>query len=157
MDGKLVFWTAAFLNMAAIVVLAGLGVRARRLGAIARHRRAMLTAAGLVALFLLAYALKLPLLGREDTASWSTADLWLLRVHELCVAVMLLAGALAASRARRLSRTRNATRRPEDPLAAPRTVRWHRGPGWTAVAAAVLGFLTAGLVLLGMYERAGLL
>jgi hypothetical protein len=115
----------------------------------------MLTAAALVALFLLSYLLKLALIGREDLASWDTSSIWMLRIHELCVFTMLAAGITAGTRALRLRRTRNATRDPQDPPAPASLVRWHRGAGKTAVCAAALALGFAGLVLAGMYRRAG--
>jgi uncharacterized membrane protein YozB (DUF420 family) len=156
MDPKLLYWTGAFLNMGVIVGLAAWGVRARRRGAMALHRRNMLAAISLVLLFVVSYLFKLALLGREDLAVWASADLWTLRIHELCVLVMVVAGGVAAWRGRRLSTTRNTTLSPDDPPAPARLADGHRHAGWTAVAAVVLGFLTAGLVLAGMYRRAGL-
>lgn len=157
MDPKLVFWTSAFANMGLVLGLAATGVRHRRRGDVPRHRRNMLSAAALVGLFLAGYALKLAFLGREALETWSPAAIWTLRLHELCVATMLLAGGLAGVRATALRRTRNASRNPADPPAARPVVDWHRRAGWTAVVAAGLGFATAALVLLGMYRRAGLL
>jgi hypothetical protein len=115
----------------------------------------MLTAAALVGVFLISYACKLALIGREDRASWGALSIWVLRIHELCVLVMLVAGAIAGTRALRLLRTRNATRDPRDPPAPAELVRWHRGAGKIAVCAALLALGFAGLVLAGMYRRAG--
>jgi uncharacterized membrane protein YozB (DUF420 family) len=157
MDPKLAFWTGALINMSAIVILAALGVRERRRGAIAAHRRRMLAAGALVGLFLAAYAVKLALLGREDRSSWGATSVWVLRIHELCVLTMVVAGGLAAARGRRLASTRNATGDPGHPVAPPRLSAGHRRAGWAAVVAAVLGFVTAAGVLAGMYRRAGLL
>lgn len=157
MDPKLLFWTGAFANMGFVLGFAWAGVRQRRRGDIDRHRRSMGVAAALVGAFLLAYALKLALLGREALETWSLAAVWTLRIHELCVAGMLLAGGAAALRALALRSTRNATRSPDDPVAPPGMATWHRRAGWVAVLSAALGFATAGLVLAGMYQRAGLL
>jgi len=156
MDPKLMFWTGALANMGAVVALAALGVWARRRGDIVRHSRLMLSGGALVSLFLLSYLVKLVCLGREDMETWSSGAVWLLRVHETCVLVMLVAGFLAARRGMAMARTRNVTRDPSDPPAAPERVRGHRLAGWTAASAAVAGFLAACLVLFGMYERAGL-
>jgi hypothetical protein len=157
MDPKLLYWTGALVNMAVVVALAARGVQLRRRGEIARHRRHMLGAGALVGLFLVSYAFKLAWLGREALELWSPADVWVLRLHETCVLTMLLAGGFAASRGFRLAHTRAASGRPGDPPAPPALARWHRRGGWLAVAGAVLGLLTAGLVLLGMYRRAGIL
>ena len=156
MDPKLLFWTGALANMSVVVSLAALGVRARRRGDIARHRRLMLTGGALVSLFLLSYVVKLLCLGREDMDTWSSGAVWMLRVHETCVLVMLVAGCLAARRGLAMARTRNVTHDPSDPPAAPERARGHRLAGWAAASAAAAGFLTACLVLFGMYERAGL-
>jgi uncharacterized membrane protein YozB (DUF420 family) len=157
MEPKLAFWTAALCLMAGVVAVAGVGVSRRRRGDVSGHRRAMLGAGALVGLFVVAYVGKVLLLGREATSQWSPADRIVLWVHESCVAVMLGAGALAFARARRLARTRNATRDPADPVAPAPLARGHRGAGWVALAAAAAGWATALLVLAGMYRRAGLL
>lgn len=157
MDPKLLYWTGAFLNMGVIVVFAVWGVVARRRGAMALHRRNMLVGVALVLLFVLSYVFKLLLLGREDLDAWTSADLWTLRVHELCVLAMVVAGGVATWRGRALASTRNTTFSPQDPPAPVPLARGHRLAGWIAVAAVVLGFLTAALVLAGMFRRAGLL
>jgi uncharacterized membrane protein YozB (DUF420 family) len=155
MDARLLFWTGALANMGLVLAFAVLGVWRRRVGDVPGHRRSMLTAGALVGLFLAAYVLKVVFLGREPRATWSPAALWVLRVHELCVATMLVGGATAGLRALALRLTRNASRNPADPPASRSLVLWHRRAGWTAVTAAALGFVTAALVLAGMYGRAG--
>jgi hypothetical protein len=157
MDPKLLYWTGAFANMGVVVALAVRGVWLRRRGEIARHRRHMLGGGALVLLFLVSYALKLAWLGREALEHWSAADVWVLRLHETCVLAMLVGGGFAASRGFRLAGTRAASGRADDPPAPPALARWHRRGGWLAVSGAVLGLLSAGLVLLGMYRRAGIL
>jgi uncharacterized membrane protein YozB (DUF420 family) len=155
MDAGLLFWSAALANMSVLVSLALMGVWQARLGRVERHRRLMLIAAGLVGLFVLSYLAKLALLGGEDLASWSPIDGAVLRVHETCVLVMLLGGIVAGRRAWRMRKTRKVTRRPEDPPPPPSVLRWHRRAGWSAVVGALLGLLTAILVLAGMFRRAG--
>jgi len=155
MEPRLAYWTFALFDLAAVVGLAAAGVAALRRGNVTRHRRRMLAAAALVGLFVLSYLAKLALLGREDLASWGGTSIWVLRIHELWVFTMLLAGAVAGSRALRLRHTRNATRNPQDPVAPAALVRWHRGAGWTAVTAAAFALAFALLVLAGMYRRAG--
>lgn len=157
MDPKLLFWTGALVNMVVIVVLAFAGVRARRRGDIPLHRRLMLSCAGLVGFFLSSYVLKLAFLGREDLSLWSPYAVWVLRFHETCILLMLLAGFLAARRGMALAGTRNVTHDPADPVAAPERARGHRGAGRLAVAAAVFGVLSAAVVLFDMYQRAGML
>jgi uncharacterized membrane protein YozB (DUF420 family) len=157
MDAKLLFWTGALVLMGAVVAFAITGVRRRRRGDLAGHRRAMLSASALVALFLLGYVAKVAWLGHEQPAAWAGGDRLVLRVHELCVFTMLAAGGVAGARAFRLRATCNATRDPADPPAPEALARWHRRAGWTAVVAAAAGWLTACLVLVGMYRRAGIL
>lgn len=157
MDPKLLFWTGAFANMGVIVGFAAWGVAARRRGAMALHRRNMLIGVGLVLLFVLSYLIKLLLLGREDRSAWSSGDVWTLWIHELCVLAMLIAGGVAAWRGRKLATTRNNTLSPQDPPAPAGLARGHRLAGWAAVIAVLLAFLTASLVLAGMYRRAGYL
>jgi len=153
-DPKLLYWTGAFLNLGAIVVLALRGVAQVRRGEVEAHRRSMLAGAWLIGAFLVSYALKLHWLGREDLASWSRLHVHNLRFHESCVLLMLLAGSVALTRARAMRRTRERTRDPGDPPAPESTLRWHRRAGWTGVVASVAGLLTAGVILVGMYGRA---
>lgn len=155
MDPKLAFWCAALINMFFILALVTFGILGIRRGNVARHRRCMKTSAWLIAAFLAAYAIKLELLGHEDLSSWSAAAIWNLRVHETCVLTMVLGGAIALTRARRMRATRNVSRLPSDPAAAGPIVHWHRRAGWTAAIGAVLGFATAAWVLVGMFERLG--
>jgi uncharacterized membrane protein YozB (DUF420 family) len=157
MDPKLWFWTAALALMGGVVACAAVGIARRRRGEMRGHRSAMLAAAALVGLFLLSYLLKVALLGHEEISTWSEGDRLTLWIHEGCVAVMLGSGAMGGWRAWRLRRTRNATLDPRDPVAPVRLARWHRRAGWTATVAAGAGWLTALLVLVGMYRRAGLL
>ena len=156
MDPKLLYWTGAFLNMGVVVGLVAAGVRARRRGAIAVHRRNMLIGILLVVAFLLSYTVKLFALGREDLAVWSAVDIWTLRIHETCVFTLIVAGGIAAWRGSRLARTRNVTHALDDPPAPAKLARGHRLAGWVAAVSVCLGFLTAGMVLAGMYRRAGL-
>ncbi len=153
MDAKLLYWTGAFVNLAVIVLLAARGVSQVRRGEIEAHRRSMLTGAWLIAAFLVSYVFKLMFLGREDLDLWSRLHINNLRFHETCVLLMILAGSIALTRARAMRGTRQRTRNPEDPLARASTVAWHHRAGWTAIVASVLGLLTAGAILVGMYGR----
>ena len=153
MDAKIVYWTGAFINFGLITALAIRGVRQIRRGDLVRHRRSMLTCVALVGAFLVSYGVKLAVLGRENLAIWSGLDRGILRFHEACVLVMLVAGAVAITRVRRLwsSRVVSPDLIQSAPLAP--TLRWHRRAGWTGVGAATLGLLTAAMVLFGMYAR----
>lgn len=152
MDPRVLYWTAAWLNMAFVTALALTGVAAIRSGRIETHRARMITAAVLVALFLVSYPVKVILLGREDLASWPSREVAILRFHEVCVALMVLGGSAALVLARSL-RLRAA---PEEARAGrPRLVALHRWAGRLAVSATVLGLLSAGAILAGMWGRAG--
>jgi hypothetical protein len=103
--------------------------------------------------------LKLALLGREALAQWSDAAIWTLRIHELCVAVMVMGGGCALYRALQLRDEPFAASAPGSPRAPLSTsllsvLASHRRSGRIALAGATLGVLTAGLVLAGMYARA---
>ena len=150
MDPKVLYWTAAWVNMLAISVLAARGIGQIRRAEVARHRRSMTTCALLVAAFLVSYGFKLALLGREDLSVWSDPARWTLRFHELCVLTMLVAGGVALQRAHSMKGTRNVTRLPGDAPAPAATRRVHRRAGRTAVVGAALGVLSAAAVLAGM-------
>ena len=156
LDPKAWYWTAAWINMAVVVAMARTGIGLIRAGEVAAHRRRMLTALWLVAGFLVSYGAKLALLGREDLASWQPVFLYLLRVHETCIAVMVVAGLTAVTLAVRLrlaaARDGSASDIPLEKI--PARLRLHRRAGKTAYWASVAGFLTAAVVLFGMWQRA---
>jgi len=150
----LLFWTAALINLAVICGLALLGARCARRSEIARHRRLMKTASLLVLAFLVAYLVKVVVLGREDRSDWTLFDLWLLRVHELFVLQMVVAGSVAWWQGRKLIATRLVTLDPKDPEPSSSVARSHRLAGRLAVVGALLGLVLAIGVLAGMYARA---
>jgi len=154
MDPKLFFWTLALADLGLLCGVALMGVRCARRGEIARHRRAMKISTVLVFGFLGAYLMKLGLLGREDMSVWSGLDVWVLRIHEVFVLQMLLAGGIAWRQGRKLTKTRLVTHDENDPLPEAGTVRLHRLAGRTAVVGAIFGFVMAVGVLIGMYGRA---
>ena len=94
MDAHLGFWTGAQLILGGVVLCAALGVRSIRNRQLRAHKRFMLGAALLILTFLVAYVFKLSWLGREDFSIWTQTQVWTLRIHELCVAAMLLGGGL---------------------------------------------------------------
>lgn len=152
MDPKVAYWTAALANMIVLVASAATGVRAVRRRLVRTHRRRMLLAAGLVGLFLCSYPFKLALLGREPTDVWAAHYQGVLRFHELCIFVMVAAGAYALYQGVRLGLRVN-----EGVGVPAQSLRAHRRAGWAALAAGLLGVLSASWVLIGMYARAGLL
>ncbi len=158
MDAKLLYWTAALANLLLAVLCGARGVRRIRRRDVRGHRRMMLSAAGLVALFLLSYVFKVLLLGKEDRGAWDRTSLVSLYVHETGILVMLLGGALAAARSLRFRRLLDAFPFDADRAARSdalaRARRQHRRAGWTALIGAGLAFAMATLVLLGMYARA---
>ena len=153
MDAKVVYWTGAFINFGLITALAIRGVRQVRRGDLVRHRRSMLMCVALVGAFLVSYGVKLAVLGRENLAAWSGLDRGILRFHEACVLVMLIAGAVAITRVRRLWGTRSLSPGLVESAPLAPTLRRHRRAGWTGVGAAALGLVTAAMVLFGMYAR----
>lgn len=154
MDPKLFFWTCALADLGAVCGTALFGVRYVKRGEIARHKRAMKTASLLIVVFLVSYVLKLVFLGREDMSTWTSFDVWVLRIHELFVFQMLTGGSIAWIQARKLLKTRLVTHDSNDPAPDSRTVRIHRLAGRTAVVGSVFAFLLAIGVLIGMYGRA---
>lgn len=154
MDPKLLFWTAALVDLGVLCGFALFGLRYARRGEIARHQRAMKIASSLVVIFLVAYAFKLMLLGREDMSVWSGLDVWILRIHEVFVLQMVIAGIVAWIKSRRLVGTRLVTHEAADPVPDSRDVRIHKIAGRTAVIGAILGFVMAVGVLIGMFGRA---
>jgi uncharacterized membrane protein YozB (DUF420 family) len=156
MNPSLAFWTAALINLCAIVTLVAIGIRNIRRGKLSHHRRCMKTAAVLVACFLGIYPIKVLWFGRERLPEWSGQAVAVLRIHELCVLVMIVGGVTALFLSRKMHRSRNRlTDLPDGPLASSRTLRRHRMAGWTAAIGAGLALLTAAIVIAGMYERVG--
>jgi uncharacterized membrane protein YozB (DUF420 family) len=152
MHAKLAFWTWALVNLGAVVAFAASGVRAIRRGDVAVHRRRMLASGLLVVLFLVAYLVKVGVLGKEDRSLWSAQDRLVLYVHETCVAAMLLGGAYAVWRASRFrARLGEPPELPAEPL--PGSLP-HRRAGWIALVGAALALVTAAGVLAGMFARA---
>ncbi len=136
------FWSFALFNLAAVVgcaLVAFRHVRARRLE---QHRAWMRGASWLIVLFLAAYVGKVLVLGKEALASWSPAEVTVLRVHETIVLGMLVAGAWA-----RFLGWRHG-------VAVPTK---HRVLGRVALVASLGALLTASLILAGMFRRAGML
>jgi uncharacterized membrane protein YozB (DUF420 family) len=153
MDPKLLYWTAALINLGVLCGVALFGVRYARRGEIARHQRAMKIASLLVVAFLVSYVFKLMILGREDMAVWGRVDVWVLRIHELFVLQMILGGSIAWIQSRKLLGTRLVSHQETDPLPDPGAARIHRLAGRTAVVGAILGFVMAVGVLIGMFVR----
>lgn len=154
MDAKLLFWTAAFADLGAVVACCVMGVRRIRARDVSGHCRMMLTAGALVVCFLLAYLMKVRFVGKEDRSDWTSLDHVVLYTHETCVAAMMLGAGVALYRAWRFRGRLGPgfTLPPEsDPLAGR---IGHRRAGWVAVAASALAFVTAAGVLAGMYARA---
>ena len=154
MTANLIYWSVALSNLALLVGIASYGIRQVRRNEPARHHRSMIFAGLLVLGFLLSYAIKLAVIGREDLSLWAEVDLLILRIHELCIFVLLVGGLAAVWRARPLRSTRNYSKDSADPEAAVSLVRRHRRAGWVAFVGALLGLMTAALVLVGMYRRA---
>ena len=156
MNPSLAFWTAALINLLAIVALVAIGIRNIRRGNLSQHRRCMKSAAALVVCFFGIYPIKVLWFGRERLPEWSGQAVAVLRIHELCVFAMLVGGVVALILSRKMHSNRSQpTRLPDAPLASSRTLQSHRKAGWTAAIGAGLALLTAAIVIAGMYERVG--
>ncbi len=149
MSWNLVFWCGAFVVMCSIVTGLTVGVRAAKRRDIDRHLRAVRFVAGIVIGFVLAYAVKLIVLGREDRSAWTSLDLVTLYVHEFFIATMLAFGVVAAVRGRALLAGR--AERSDDWMRARRR---HAIAGRICYGAAWLALLTGGAVLARMFVRA---
>jgi putative membrane protein len=151
-EAKLAYWTMALADLALAVGFVVTGIRRVRRGNVAGHRRAMLAGGALVALFLVSYGFKVVFLGREDRSAWSASSLTVLYIHEMCIAAMVVAGAVAVSRARRFGDL--ASLAVSTPESRTRDRRVHRVAGRVAAAASLFALVTAAVVLAGMYGRA---
>lgn len=150
MTPRLFFWTFAFVVFVSLITCALLAFREIRRGRVDRHRRLMNAAILLVVIFVLSYASKLVLLGREDLSLWSPAAVTVLRIHEVFVTLMVLAGGIGRFLARRVPR------QPTRELAREKLPNAHRWLGRTALISGVLALITATMVWVGMLERSGL-
>ena len=153
MDANLAYWSAALANLGVIVACALLGVRAIRAGDMARHRRWMGSGGALIGLFLVSYLFKLIWLGRENRELWTASMKTSLYVHELCIAVMLAAGGYAGLVAWRFRRSLGPGPQLDRGDAPSGSLARHRRAGRVAVIAASVGFVTAFVLLAGMYEH----
>ena len=154
MDGKLLYWTGAFINFAAVCALALVGVKRIRAKDVRGHRRMMLASSALVLGFLVSYVLKLMVLGPENLLVWDSLSRWSLRIHESWIAIMILCGAYAGYRAFGFRRSLPTTGLLEDRLSPSAGRRHHRIAGRIAVVASLCALATASIVLYGMYLRA---
>jgi uncharacterized membrane protein YozB (DUF420 family) len=156
MNPSLTFWTVALIDLLAIFALVAIGIRSIRRGNLSRHRRCMKTSVILVGCFLASYPVKVLFLGRERLSEWSGQAVVILRIHEFCVFAMVFGGVIALIHTLKMHRNRSQlTHLPDEPLASTRILQRHRNAGWTAAIGAGLAFLTAAIVLVGMYGRAG--
>ena len=157
LDPRLAYWTAAWLNMALVVVLALAGLRQASRKNFETHRRLMLAAAWLIVGFVASYAVKLYALGREALETWDTSYVQVLRVHELCVAILVGAGAVALWKALQLGLPPGGAQGESSARPAPETlfrgIQLHRRAGFLAIGSASFGLLTAAYVLYGMWTR----
>ena len=154
MSANLWFWSLALVTLGATVACAIHGVRRIRAKDVAGHKRMMTSASSLIGLFLVAYVVKVVMLGHEDKSAWTQLDYTILYTHEMGIAGLLLGGIVALYRAwwfrGRLGA--NLVLPPEsDPLAGR---AWHRRAGYTAVVGGAIAFATAVAVLTRMFIRA---
>ena len=107
MNPSLAFWTAALIDLLAVVVLIAIGVRSIRRGNLSLHRRCMKGAATLIACFLGIYPLKVLCFGREQLSEWSEPAVVILRIHEFCVFAMVVGGLTALILSRKMHSSRS--------------------------------------------------
>lgn len=150
LDPKVTYWTLALANMLAAIACAATGVHRVRRGDVAGHARLMKTAGLLIGLFLVSYVVKVSALGREQLELWEPRFVHVLRFHELGIAAMVGAGALAFAIGTRRRLIDPAARRA---AALGTALRNHRRAGWTALVSAGLAAAGAAYVLYGMYAR----
>jgi putative membrane protein len=151
---KLAYWTLALANLAIVVACGVRGIGAIRRGEVRTHRRMMLTASALVALFLVSYLAKVAWLGKEDRSGWTAFDHAILGIHELCIAAMLVAGGVALFRAWRFQpKLLPGWTIPPGADALPGRAQ-HRRAGKIAGWSGALAFATAIGVWAGMIWRA---
>ena len=150
MDPKLLFWTFALLNLAVITGCGLHAIRAVRQGDVRTHRRMMLVATALVGVFLGSYVVKVAALGKEDRSAWTAVDYAILYTHELCITVMLIAGAVALFETWRFHRSLG----PDLQIPTDGSTRTHTKAGAVAKWSGLLAFLTAIGVWAGMLLRA---
>lgn len=149
-DPGIWYWGAALANMALLVGFAFAGVWRARRRDFARHRRLVFVSAGLVVAFLVSYPLKLAWLGREALSSWSPERVALLRFHESCVLVMLVAGGYALTSALRLGLPLAKFPAGADAADLSRRIARHRLAGRICLGAMALGLGSALGVFAGM-------
>lgn len=153
MNPKLLFWCWALVNMALVLGLGVRGWRAIRANRVEDHRRAMTWAGVWIAAFLVAYLVKVALLGGEAVDMWPGGARANLYVHEAFVASMLVTGGFALVLGRRIARTRRVTHEANDAAAEPELLSRHRLAGRVALVCAAFGFATACGILGGMLAR----
>ena len=147
MGTNLFFWIVVFLWTTALITQAVLGWRAIRSHDLERHRHRMTRAAWMVIVFLVAYLIKLGILGGEAVETWPLRDRWVLYVHETFVLIMVVAGAWALVLARGFDVSLDLGG------AATKSCLRHRWAGRVAIVCGILGLLTAAMVLGGMMHR----
>lgn len=135
MTSRALFWTFAFINMAGAFCTALLGIYYVRKKEIQKHRRMMKASAVSIVFFVVAYAVKVFVLGREDLSPWSTSSVVILRIHESLVLTFLLAGFYAF----RVSRSISGANSTAEAIAR------HRKIGRIAITAFALALFTAAL------------
>lgn len=156
MDPRLIYWSCALLVLLLMVVAALLGWWYGRRKDFRRHRLLMNTSVALCLIFLASYVWKVLWLGKEDLSVWSRTDLFVLRLHETLVGIMLLLGGGARLIARRFSRWILPSGRLSPPEGEDRrrALRIHRRMGQIAILISAAALLTAVLILAGMFGRA---
>ena len=115
------------------------------------HRRWMNASCWLVVLFVVSYVFKVVFLGKEDLSTWKASYVVVLRIHELFIGVMLLAGGLGRWLAHRFRDSLTAT---QVNAAMAILRRRHTILGKVTLVAASAALITASILIFGMLERA---
>ena len=148
MNTLLIFWVFAYFLMFGLLATAIIAVRFARLGKLDAHAKWMNITVFLVILFVLSYGGKLLFLGRESLEIWEPAYVIVLRIHEFFIALMLIFGTLARLRARSFKRPLEKTNEQNNQR------KNHKKWGKIALISTGCGWLTAGILLYGMFDRA---
>ncbi len=150
MTPNLAFWLFAFILTSIVLALGLWGAAFARKGELAKHRTRMVWACNLILLFVLAYALKMLFLGREDKSEWSSFYHAILYIHEFFVACMLAGGLYARVVAFKFAGSLFSENVPEVDRARRGA---HARVGRLTLICTACALFTAGILLFGMFSR----
>ena len=146
---NLFFWNSAFLLFSLQLLIGFRGAYYACIGNWQKHHRFMNQASFLVIVFLIGYSFKVLLLGKENKSLWNPADFLVFYAHEAFVFIMISAGVGAQIFARRFLGSRPYIKSHTSKLLR----RTHTNLGRIALVSASFAWITAGLILFGMFKR----